>query len=413
MSRNYTNTELFSATECPSDEMLLAYADSKLSMAEAHRVEKHCLDCEMCTDTLDGIQKRGTENIRTESKKIEQAIDKRIVEFTKVKGNNTRNNWYFAAAAIALIISASFIYRLYFSSLQETEMAMSNDKTIEEVITPKENPAPDTILSNKSVGDVQTISSNALSEASSSNALPVPAPQQSAEYAEPIAVQEEKNLEQTVVNSNDNSLTLTTSANFSTATGASYAAPLTNTATQIRAIPGSPLLERKEMAKDKKAKQAIKKEDSAKKQTAESAPVFDVASDSEIKVDAINSKSANLDDKEDALSTAEMLFQNKKYKMAAKQYREALYEQPENCKALIGNARSNFEIGNYTQAQQMIEKLATLNCGKTNDEALLVAAAIAVKQGKLDDAKKYLQKAMSSIFPNIVQQAESEFEKLK
>ena len=48
--------DIFKHTDCISEEMLLKYISNKLPSAEKHEVEKHLVDCEMCSDAVDGLK---------------------------------------------------------------------------------------------------------------------------------------------------------------------------------------------------------------------------------------------------------------------------------------------------------------------------------------------------------------------
>lgn len=53
---------IFSETECLSEQQMFDYIDGKLISAEEHAAEKHLVDCEICSDALEGlrmVQNRG------------------------------------------------------------------------------------------------------------------------------------------------------------------------------------------------------------------------------------------------------------------------------------------------------------------------------------------------------------------
>src|SRR5262245_55839595 len=50
---------LKSSSACITQDVLLGYAERKLSPAETRRVEEHLTECELCSDALDGIMKSG------------------------------------------------------------------------------------------------------------------------------------------------------------------------------------------------------------------------------------------------------------------------------------------------------------------------------------------------------------------
>src|SRR5512133_1529956 len=48
---------IFSGSECPPHSVLKDYFLRKLTEEEMYRVEQHLVDCEMCTDELEGLSK--------------------------------------------------------------------------------------------------------------------------------------------------------------------------------------------------------------------------------------------------------------------------------------------------------------------------------------------------------------------
>lgn len=49
------HNKIFAATGCLSEEQLLKYSHDALSKKERHKVEKHLIECELCTDALEGF----------------------------------------------------------------------------------------------------------------------------------------------------------------------------------------------------------------------------------------------------------------------------------------------------------------------------------------------------------------------
>lgn len=68
---------IFTHTDCLSQEMLTKYASDKLSPAEKHEVEKHLLDCEMCSDAVEGLKMIGDNN---KISKIISELDRKILD---------------------------------------------------------------------------------------------------------------------------------------------------------------------------------------------------------------------------------------------------------------------------------------------------------------------------------------------
>ena len=79
MSKDLKHT-IYNPTDCLSEKMLFDYIDNKLNQKERHIVEKHLLDCEMCSDALEGLEMVTDRNRIT---LIKEAINKQILESTK------------------------------------------------------------------------------------------------------------------------------------------------------------------------------------------------------------------------------------------------------------------------------------------------------------------------------------------
>lgn len=47
---------IFEHTHCVSEEMLVKYLSGTLSTIEKHEIEKHLIDCEMCSDAMEGLR---------------------------------------------------------------------------------------------------------------------------------------------------------------------------------------------------------------------------------------------------------------------------------------------------------------------------------------------------------------------
>ena len=47
--------DLFTATQCPTQQQLLDYVQGRLSPEQQHEVELHLMDCEMCSEAIEGL----------------------------------------------------------------------------------------------------------------------------------------------------------------------------------------------------------------------------------------------------------------------------------------------------------------------------------------------------------------------
>jgi chemotaxis protein histidine kinase CheA len=68
--------KIFTSTDCLSEQTMFDYIDGKLNPGEQHIVEKHLLDCELCSDAMEGLQLlKNRSRITTINKEIDNRID--------------------------------------------------------------------------------------------------------------------------------------------------------------------------------------------------------------------------------------------------------------------------------------------------------------------------------------------------
>src|SRR4051812_24273827 len=100
MSEN--KNSIFNDGDCISEENLIAYVKGTLNPRMQHEIEKHLLDCEMCSDALDGLMLLDSpEDISEITNTINAEIDERIsASQTKIR---VMFPWQMAAAFALLI----------------------------------------------------------------------------------------------------------------------------------------------------------------------------------------------------------------------------------------------------------------------------------------------------------------------
>ncbi len=112
---------------CIPEVVMVDYAEGKLSSQQAHAVEKHLLECELCSDALDGLKMIHP----SKSKEIIAELNKEIEGRTQSASNSGakvipfRFN-YKVAAVIALFIMFGGGY-LYFKNKGEEKMLAQNN----------------------------------------------------------------------------------------------------------------------------------------------------------------------------------------------------------------------------------------------------------------------------------------------
>jgi len=121
--------KIFTPSACPSEDMLLLYAEGKLSETEKKEIEKHLIDCEMCNDEVEGLMLIGDQsNINVIESEINTRIDKLLVQQKK-----TNFSFIFKiAASILLFAGLSTIIYFQFKNVKHIDIAEYNETDIEE-----------------------------------------------------------------------------------------------------------------------------------------------------------------------------------------------------------------------------------------------------------------------------------------
>src|ERR1051325_4736277 len=70
--------KIFEHTDCLSEDKLTKYIAGKLSPAEKHEVEKHLIDCEMCSDAVEGLSMISDKKISAVTSELNQKIQNRV-----------------------------------------------------------------------------------------------------------------------------------------------------------------------------------------------------------------------------------------------------------------------------------------------------------------------------------------------
>lgn len=108
MSKNATDIKqnIFNSTNCLSNEQLLAYAEDTLSSVDKHTIEKHLLDCPLCSEAVEGFLERN--NVQ-ETKTIIEALS---TDLNKKLLNKKFSSWkrYIYSIAATLILFAGLLF---------------------------------------------------------------------------------------------------------------------------------------------------------------------------------------------------------------------------------------------------------------------------------------------------------------
>ena len=116
--------KIFSETNCPSREVLLQYLHNELPHTEKHRIERHLIDCEMCSDELEGLKLlEKQKNVSEVIVNINRTIDRQ----TSPVRTRPLYAYRSIAAAILVLIGISSLFFFYNQSQKSTDL-LANQK---------------------------------------------------------------------------------------------------------------------------------------------------------------------------------------------------------------------------------------------------------------------------------------------
>src|SRR6185369_2425088 len=120
------------------------YLDGSLGPAEQHRVERHLLDCEICSDAIAGLQNQNSQQLKDAMGELDQRINKRIHSSKEI---TSPRQWVYRIAALLvfLLLFAGGFY--YLQSVKKSEKVFTEN--FEPYRDTVKSPAPATISSEK------------------------------------------------------------------------------------------------------------------------------------------------------------------------------------------------------------------------------------------------------------------------
>ncbi len=125
---NKKNIDLFSDTDCLSLDVMQAYTAHKLGAKERLQVEKHLVDCEICSDAIEGFALMSTgSSINKRVNKINSRID---VLTTKSDAPLWKKEYLsYAAAVVGILLVCSTLY-ISIRSFVNTDKLISQETTL-------------------------------------------------------------------------------------------------------------------------------------------------------------------------------------------------------------------------------------------------------------------------------------------
>ena len=122
MQDKYIN--LLKHDECISEAEMLKYLDGTLDPATQHRVERHLLDCELCSDAMEGLSIHRRDQLQRALKDLDERIDKRL---DSVSATASPLLLFYRIAAIVLLVALSGGGLYYFRSYKRSEKIFSEN----------------------------------------------------------------------------------------------------------------------------------------------------------------------------------------------------------------------------------------------------------------------------------------------
>lgn len=122
--------KLFNPTDCLSEQTMYAYIDDKLSPKEQHIVEKHLLECELCSDAMEGLRLVKNRSITaTINNEVSERMALPLVAEEKAQRFSYRT--LIAVAAVLLLLIGGVSLFNHFSSQEPNGSGMAELKPVE------------------------------------------------------------------------------------------------------------------------------------------------------------------------------------------------------------------------------------------------------------------------------------------
>lgn len=119
---NNTDTyKIFNESNCIHQEVLWAYKSNTLTDAQKLEVEQHLVDCELCSDALEGFALMATANgMNVAVEGIKNLTEKRAAPIQQMK---SRNNWLAAASVAGLLLFGAIAFNMLNEKTEEKNVA--------------------------------------------------------------------------------------------------------------------------------------------------------------------------------------------------------------------------------------------------------------------------------------------------
>lgn len=126
---------IFDHSNCLSQDVLLNYRNGNLTAEQRHKVERHLLDCEMCSDALEGMSQMPDEQVSKNIADLNTAIDNRLL-----KKDGKRFFLYEYRTQLAVAASVIFILGLVWFFRNNTTLDQISPETSEKIFAEQFEP---------------------------------------------------------------------------------------------------------------------------------------------------------------------------------------------------------------------------------------------------------------------------------
>ncbi|MES2836386.1 MAG: hypothetical protein V4667_02595 [Bacteroidota bacterium] len=397
MAKHFNIDKLNKQQECFNEHELQSYVNNKADKDLRFAIENHLLDCEVCSDVVEGLQLIKNEaNAESYLKSVKQGV-KSIT--TNSGANNSKFVWW-SVAAIFIVGLGSF----WFFSQQSTQLKQNN---LAQRIEEKEPTPPSTqeeIAETKiSSNDISPIAKKeAPKKAIETTSIQNNSPAEGYALAEDEALAPTENEKEST-----ESFARAEQKDKSIDANLTYSVPqLATTTGSGKTAKGEVMLDdiepdaKKDIAKSEESAKA--KKESTRKKSTETRSASAPASVSQGAVAGVTS--------ENPLLEAKKLYDKKQYADAANLYTQIYYSKS-SLEASYYAANSYFKIKNYEAAHDFCN--VNIRAKKEfYEEAQWLQYEVYTAQSKTDKAKEILQE-ISKQNGKFAKQANAELQKLK
>ncbi|PKV62435.1 energy transducer TonB [Pontibacter ramchanderi] len=160
---------LWDGGDHPSEELLEQYHGGTLPEALHHQLERHLLDCDLCSDALEGLE---VSDAATTDRDLRD-INRHIAAKSQQRRNLYLTDWKVVAAVMLVLLSSVAVFYYNYEQVREQQgIAAQQDQAIQEAMDLGEKPAalPETVAEAKP----DTVRPGQVAAISKSRKIPTP-----------------------------------------------------------------------------------------------------------------------------------------------------------------------------------------------------------------------------------------------